>query len=120
LPASPSVTDVMDLSLPPLREEIRMADPHPSLINIDKELVPAEVGSLRRGSSSQPATIILTSAPPMRNVASLPSFFLPLPYGMLDVVFDLSAMTGASRQLTAEVASLCNMVENLNGASASA
>jgi hypothetical protein len=110
----------MDLSLPPLREEIRMADPHPSLINIDKELVPAEVGSLRRGSSSQPATIILTSAPPMRNVASLPSFFLPLPYGMLDVVFDLSAMTGASRQLTAEVASLCNMVENLNGASASA
>ena len=46
----PSVADVMDFSLPPPREEIRMADLYPSLINFDDELPPAEEVALTRGS----------------------------------------------------------------------
>ena len=44
------MADVMDFSLPPPREEIRMADLYPSLINFDDELPPAEEVALTRGS----------------------------------------------------------------------
>ena len=50
LPTLPSVTDAIDLSLHPFREEIRMADLYPSLINFDDELPPAEEVALTRGS----------------------------------------------------------------------
>lgn len=108
----PSVADVMDLSLPPPREEIRIGDLYPSLIYFDNELPPAQEAALTGGAAPpKPATIAMASAPPLRNVATLPSFFLPPPYGILDTVFDLPAMSGACHQLTAEVASLPNMVE---------
>jgi hypothetical protein len=63
----------MDLSLPPLMEEIRMADLYPSLINFGNELLPAEEEALiGEVAPPKPATIAL--APLLRNVATLPSF----------------------------------------------
>jgi hypothetical protein len=53
----------------------------------------------------------MASDPPLRNVATLLLFFPPPPYGILDAVFDLPAMSSACCQFTAEVESLCNMVE---------
>ena len=75
LPASPSVIDVLDLSLPPFREEIRMADLYPSLINVDKELLPTEEAALTgEAAPPKPAPITLILAPPLRNVVTFPSF----------------------------------------------
>ena len=82
------MADVMDLSLPPPREEIRMTDLYPSLINFDNELLSAEEVALT-GETSPPklVTVSLVLAPLLRNVAILLSFFLPLPYGILDGAF---------------------------------
>ena len=90
MPTLPSVTDAIDLSLHPFREEIRMADLYPSLINFNDELPPNEEAALTKEAACcalghvlpKWASVALALAPPLRNVATLPSFFSPLPYGI--------------------------------------
>jgi hypothetical protein len=106
------VADVMDLSLPPPRKELGwLTFIFPSLLLIMSCYPAEEEALIEEAAPPKLAIVTLASGPPLRNVATLPSFFLPLPYGILDAVFDSSAMSGAPCQLTAEVASLCNMVD---------
>ena len=90
---------VKDLSLPPPREEIKMADLYLFLIDLDSKLPPANEATLEAEAAHyesecyrdlpKAATIGLAFSPPLRGTATLPSFFPPPPYGTLDAVFEI-------------------------------
>lgn len=118
----PALLPVKDISSPPSREEIKIAGLYPSLIDLDSELLPSNEATLEEEKACyelecyrdppKAATITLALASPLRvAAAAFLSFFLPPPYWTLDAVFDPPAMSGAHRQITAEVAFLCYLAK---------
>jgi hypothetical protein len=98
----PPLSATENLSLTPPREQIKIADPYPSLINLDNDLLllqSAQNGHNRPNLS--PSTERCCHTP-----VSLP----PLPYGTLDAIFD-QPVSSALHQLIADAASLLHMVE---------